>query len=120
MEMISFCQLDTTGGGNKWTGRRGIASHASATATGPSRQNAAFFHQRSSSASDELKPRPSARSMLSSVLALSLYTPRQPESPIRGTYISRVSQQVLLKGAALSRQPLLRPDAVGQVPHDDT
>lgn len=56
----------------------------------------------------------------SSFPPLSLYAPRQPESPVGSTYVSRVGQQVLLHGTGLPPQPPLRPDPVGQVPHDDT
>lgn len=56
----------------------------------------------------------------SSFPSLSLYAPQQPESSVGSTYVSRVGQQVLLHGTGLSPQPPLRPDPVGQVPHDDT
>lgn len=55
------------------------------------------------------------------VLLPSAFTdPDNLNHPVGSTYVSRVRQQVLMKGAGLSPQPPLRPDPVGQVPHDDT
>lgn len=78
-----------------------------------------IFHHLTS-VNPESPGRLKSRHPFSCLPALSLYGPRQPESSIGSTYVSRVRQQVLLKGAGLSPQLPLRPDPVGQVPHDDT